>query len=138
MRNILFRQTLMFFILFCFSQASDTRYEYSSIVSVPDLSFFNHVYTGLDILEQMDFDLLHGRNIGILCNHTAVNRNNKHLLDMLSNVDNINIKAIFELEHGIWGMDDKRAKLIGNKRVDPVSGARVFNLFERSLYPQIG
>ena len=135
MRNILFRLVLMLFILFCCSRASDNKYEYSSIVSVPDLSFFNHVYTGLDILEQMDFDLLHGRNIGILCNHTAVNRNNKHLLDMLSNVDDINIEAIFEPEHGIWGMDDKRAKLIGNKRVDPVSGARVFNLFERSLYP---
>ena len=108
----------MLFILFCCSRASDNKYEYSSIVSVPDLSFFNHVYTGLDILEQMDFDLLHGRNIGILCNHTAVNRNNKHLLDMLSNVDDINIEAIFELEHGIWGLDDKRAKLIGNKRID--------------------
>jgi len=32
-------------------------------------------------------------------------------------------------------MDDKRAKLIGSKRVDPVSGARVFNLLKRSLYP---
>ena len=32
-------------------------------------------------------------------------------------------------------MDDKRAKLIGNQRVDPVSGAKVFNLLKRSLYP---
>ena len=32
-------------------------------------------------------------------------------------------------------MDDKRSKLIGSKRVDPVSGARVFNLLKRSLYP---
>ena len=135
MRNIFFRSILYFFVFFCCSRASDNGYEYSSIVSVPDLSFFNHVYTGLDILEQMDFDLLQDKNIGIFCNHTAVTRNNKHLLDMLSNVDNIRVEAIFEPEFGIWGMDDKRAKLIGNDRIDPVSGAKVFNLLDRSLYP---
>ena len=89
MRNIFFRSILYVFVFFCCPRASDNGYEYSSIVSVPDLSFFNHVYTGLDILEQMDFDLLQDKNIGIFCNHTAVTRNNKHLLDMLSNVDNI-------------------------------------------------
>ena len=135
MRNIFFRSILYFFVFFCCPKASDNGYEYSSIVSVPDLSFFNHVYTGLDILEQMDFDLLQDKNIGIFCNHTAVTRNNKHLLDMLSNVDNIRVEAIFEPEFGIWGMDDKRAKLIGNDRIDPVSGAKVFNLLDRSLYP---
>lgn len=121
--------------LFSHLKANNNRYEYSSIIAVPDLSFFNHVYTGLDILEQMDFELLKDKNIGIFCNHTAVTRNNKHLLDMLSNVDNIKVEAIFEPEFGIWGMDDKRAKLIGSDRIDPVSGAKVFNLLDRSLYP---
>jgi len=49
-----------FYIITLFShlKANNNRYEYSSIIAVPDLSFFNHVYTGLDILEQMDFELL--------------------------------------------------------------------------------
>jgi len=102
---------------------------------VPDLSFFDHIYTGLDILEQMDFKLLNNKNIGLFCNHTAVNRNNTHLLDLIEKNKTINIKAIFEPEFGIWGVDDKRTKLIGNERVDPVSGAKIFNLLKRSLYP---
>ena len=127
----------IFFVLitFCFSAAEDRRYTFSSIVNVPDLSFFNHVYTGLDILEQKDFDLIKDKNIGIFCNHTAVTRNNKHILDILGGYDDINIEAIFEPEYGIWGMDDSRAKLIGSKRIDPVTGAKVFNLLDRSLYP---
>ena len=119
----------------CFSQNDKNTFKYTSIVKVPDLSFFDHIYTGLDIIEQMDFQILENKNIGIFCNHTAVNRNNKHIIDILNSVDKVNIEAIFEPEHGIWGMDDKRAKLIGSKRVDPVSGARVFNLLKRSLYP---
>ena len=119
----------------CFSQNDKNTFKYTSIVEVPDLSFFDHIYTGLDILEQMDFQILKNKNIGIFCNHTAVNRNNIHIIDILKSVDNVSIEAIFEPEHGIWGMDDKRAKLIGSKSVDPVSGARVFNLLKRSLYP---
>ncbi len=102
---------------------------------MPDLSFFDHIYTGLDILEQMDFKFLKNKNIGLFCNHTAVNRNNTHLLDLIGKNKTINIKAIFEPEFGIWGVDDKRAKLIGGERIDPVSGAKIFNLLKRSLYP---
>ena len=102
---------------------------------MPDLSFFDHIYSGLDILEQMDFKFLNNKNIGLFCNHTAVNRNNIHLLDLIGKNKTINIKAIFEPEFGIWGVDDKRAKLIGSERVDPVSGAKIFNLLKRSLYP---
>ena len=102
---------------------------------MPDLSFFDHIYTGLDILEQMDFKFLNNKNVGLFCNHTAVNRNNIHLLDLIGKNKTINIKAIFEPEFGIWGVDDKRAKLIGSERIDPVSGAKIFNLLKRSLYP---
>ena len=47
----------------------------------------------------------------------------------------IDVKAIFEPEYGIWGVDDSRAKLSGGNRIDPVSGAKIFNLLKRSLYP---
>ena len=83
----------------------------------------------------MDFKFLINKKIGIFCNHTAVSRNDNHILDLIGKNPNIFVKAIFEPEHGIWGMDDKRAKLLGNERIDPVSGAKVFNLLERSLYP---
>ena len=128
----------IFFSIIIFSgvYSKPNNYEYTKIINVPDLSFFNDTYTGLDILQQMDLNILSNKSIGVFCNHTAVNRNNEHLLDILNNnVKNIKVEAIFEPEHGLWGIDDKRMSLIGNKKIDSVSGARVFNLLKRSLYP---
>ena len=39
------------------------KFNYSQIISVPDLSFIKQVYTGLDILEQMDFRILENKTI---------------------------------------------------------------------------
>ena len=58
------------------------KYQYSKIIDVPDLSFVGTVYTGLDILEQMDFKPLRNKAVAILTNQSAVNRNNQHLLDI--------------------------------------------------------
>ena len=73
----------------------------------------------MDILEQMDFNLLQGKSIVLVTNQTAVNRNGVHLLDILKSFSNIKIKAILELEHGLWGVDDKRSKLIGREQTEP-------------------
>ena len=65
---------LYLFINNCFNvaQAQRKEFDYSKIIEVPDLSFFNHVYTGLDILEQMDYKHIKNKSIGIFCNQTAV------------------------------------------------------------------
>jgi len=34
------------------------KFKFSKVMAVPDLTFLNNVYTGLDILEQMDFEPL--------------------------------------------------------------------------------
>ena len=39
-------------------------------------------------------------------------------------------KMILELEHGLWGIDDKRSKLIGRENTEPIHGARIFDMFE--------
>jgi len=110
-------------------------FKYSSVVKIPDLSFINQTYTGLDILEQMDFKPIKGKTIAYFGNHTAINRNGKHLLDLLKDVPDIEIAALFAPEYGLWGIDDKRAKQIGKNDVDPIYGARIIDLFERNVYP---
>jgi len=112
-----------------------SHYKYSKIIPVPDLSFFDQVYTGLDILEQMDFRPLKGKSIAILTNNTAINRNQKHILDILKNIDEIKVSFLFAMENGIWSIDDKRAKMIGRDQVDPVHGAPIIDLFNTYLYP---
>ena len=67
--------SLIFFFQCIFGQSDSAQFQYSKVLDIPDLSFLNRVYSGLDILEQMDFAPLRGKKIGILCNQTAVNRN---------------------------------------------------------------
>ena len=108
---------------------------YSSIMSIPDLSFLSDVYTGLDIIEQMDFKPLKNKSIALLSNHTAVNKNGKHILDLLKDTKDIRISFLLALEYGIWGIDDNRAKLIGRDKIEPTHGAQIIDLFNTYLYP---
>ena len=110
-------------------------FNYSKVISVPDLSFFDHVYTGLDILEQMDFQPLKKKKIALLTNHTAVNRNGTHILDLIKETVEVKVSFLLALEHGVWGVDDKRSKMIGRDQVDPIHGAPIIDLFNTYLYP---
>jgi len=134
----LIRQKLIsiFLVAVGFSQDSTTtQFNYSKVHIVPDLSFIQQVYTGLDILEQMDFSILRGKRVAILCNQTSINRNKKHLLDLLANFPDIKVVALFAPEHGVWGLDDKRATLVGRDQIDPTHGAKILDLFHDYPYP---
>tara|TARA_A100001015_G_C15042732_1_gene740915 strand:- start:4170 stop:5477 length:1308 start_codon:yes stop_codon:yes gene_type:complete len=111
------------------------EFKYSRVMEIPDLSFFPNVYTGLDILEQMDFNPIVSKKIGILTNHTSVNRNGEHILDMLKKHEKIKVHVLFEPEHGIWGIEDKRSKLTGRDRIDPLHGVKIINIFDGMVYP---
>ncbi len=111
------------------------EYKYSRVMKIPDLSFFPNVYTGLDVLEQMDYTPIISKKIGILTNHTSVNRNGEHILDMLKNQKKIKVHVLFEPEYGIWGIEDVRSKLIGRDRIDPLHGAKIINIFDGMVYP---
>ena len=82
-------------MVFTFGQdSSKASFQFSKLLPIPDLSFFNQVYTGLDILEQMDFKPLEGKSIALYTNQTAVNRNGNHILDLLKNVQNVNVSVL--------------------------------------------
>ena len=57
------------------------------------------VYTGLERLFDK-LDGLRGQRVGVACNHTAVDRNLDHLLDLLR-AAGINVRRIFAPEHGL-------------------------------------
>ena len=117
------------------ADSSKHQLKYSNVISVPDLSFFDNVYTGLDILEQMDFKPLKNKTIAVLSNHTSVNRNGKHVLDLIKETGDIQVSFLLAFEHGVWGIDDNRAKMIGREQVDPLHGAPIIDLFNTYLYP---
>ena len=136
--NRLFLIFSLFIVYNIYSNEYDStinRYDYSNVVKVPDLSFLGKVYSGLDILEQMDFKPLRNKSIAILTNQSAINRNNEHILDILKKYPDIKVSYLLSMEHGIWNTDDKRSKMIGRDGIDPLHKAPIIDLFNTYLYP---
>ena len=134
----MFTKKIFIIILSSLLYGSDipkVKFENSIILPIPDLSFFENTYTGLDIIEQMDFEPFENKKIAILTNHTAVNRNGKHLLDLIHKANNSNVLFILTFENGLWGVDDKRSTLIGREGVEPLHEAPIIDLFDTYVYP---
>lgn len=67
----------------------------------------NQVFTGLDILEKNNFSILKGKNVGLITNHSAFNKDGEYILDIFSKQKEFKLKAIFSPEHGLRGKEDK-------------------------------
>lgn len=81
---------------------SAQEFEHSTITTVPDMGFLPGVFTGLDILEEKAFEPLRGQRLAILTNQTALNREGRHLLDLLAeHRDEFEVKIIFTPQFGI-------------------------------------
>jgi uncharacterized protein YbbC (DUF1343 family) len=78
------------------------------------------VKTGLDVLRDRQFDLLQGKRVGVVTNHTGIDAKGKHLVDLLLEA-NVNIVKLFSPEHGLYGIkDDKVADMVDEKTGLPV------------------
>ena len=65
---------------------------------------YSNILTGLDVLESEEFKLLHDKKVGLVINHTSLNKEGIHILELLSKYENIYIKSIFTPEHGLKGV----------------------------------
>lgn len=84
------------------------------------------VRTGLDVLVEQRFRPLQGKRIGLITNHTGVDREGKRDIDRMVEAG-LKITALFSPEHGIAGVEDQEN--IGNTR-DSATGIPVWSLFE--------
>ena len=125
--------SLIIFLMSTLTHQAQT-FRYSKVLEIPDLSFIHKVFTGLDVLEQLDFKPLQGMTIGVLCNQTAVDRNRRHLLELLRAQEGITVKIIFTPEFGLAGNASNALKIIGKEGFDPVTGARILELGRGSHY----
>ncbi len=110
-------------------------YQYTTVMEIPDLSFMPHVYTGLDVLEQMDFSPISGKTIAVFCNQTSLDRNGKHILDVLKDLEDVEIYVIFTPQYGLFGDQVSKTKMLGKVEKDPNTGARIINLLDRFVKP---
>jgi len=91
------------------------------------------VFTGLDVLEKMGFQPLLGKKVGVITNHTAVNREKQHLVDLLHMHKDITIQAIFAPEHGFRGTEQGGDDIPGG--VDENTGAPIYSLYGAQREP---
>lgn len=81
--------------------------------------------TGLDVLEQTNFAELKGRRIGLITNHTGIDRDGNRNVDLMLRAG-VKITALYSPEHGIAGIADSD---VGNSK-DAKTGLPVISLFQ--------
>ncbi len=84
------------------------------------------VLTGLDVMVEQRFAPLQGKRVGLITNHTGVDRTGRRNLDRMLEAG-IRVTALFSPEHGIAGAED-RENVASSK--DPASGIKIWSLYE--------
>lgn len=91
------------------------------------------VLCGADILVGENLNLIKGKNLGIVTNHSAILSNGIHLVDTLSQIPEIKIKALFGPEHGIRGIGVAGEKI--QDSVDAKTNIPVYSLYGKINKP---
>ncbi len=92
----------------------------------PQLELPQRVRTGAQVLADRGFDVLAGKRVGLITNHTAV-VDSAHLIDAINHQPGVELVALFGPEHGLRG--DTQAGDKVSDGVDVVTGARIYSLY---------
>jgi uncharacterized protein YbbC (DUF1343 family) len=83
--------------------------------------------TGLDVLVRDEFAPFRGKRVGLITNHTGIDRLGRRNVDLFAKADGVTLQAIFSPEHGLQGRLDQET--IDDTR-DAATGTRVFSLYQ--------
>jgi uncharacterized protein YbbC (DUF1343 family) len=89
------------------------------------------VLTGIDVLVRDKFAPLKGRRVGLVTNHTGLDRDGRSTIDLLHNAEGVTLVALFSPEHGIRGTADE--KVADGK--DERTGLPVYSLYGERRKP---
>ena len=89
--------------------------------------------TGLDVLEKNQFNKLKGKRIGLITNQTGVNKNLVQNIKLFMNSKNVDLRAIFTPEHGLFGSVTAGKKI--NSDGDKLFGFPIHSLYGDSKKP---
>jgi uncharacterized protein YbbC (DUF1343 family)/CubicO group peptidase (beta-lactamase class C family) len=89
------------------------------------------VLSGIDALRAQGFELLEGRRVGLVTNHTGRARDGATTIDLLHAAKNLKLVALFSPEHGIRGILD--AKVPSSR--DEKTGLPIHSLYGETRRP---
>jgi uncharacterized protein YbbC (DUF1343 family) len=87
--------------------------------------------TGIDVLAAEGFARLRGKRIGLLTNHTGRARSGASTIDLLHDVEDVELVALFSPEHGIRGVEDARVP----STTDTLTGLPIHSLYSDTRRP---
>ena len=90
------------------------------------------VKTGAQVLVGRGFDILRGKRVGLIVNHTAM-VDSLHLIDVIDEAEDVELAALFGPEHGIRGTADAGAKIEHGK--DTKTGVPIYSLYGQTRKP---
>jgi len=93
----------------------------------------NSVMTGIEVLRELNFKPLEGKNVGLVTNHTAVDHDLISTTDILFSATEVKLKALFGPEHGIRG--DFPAGEYVSYYIDKITGLPVYSLYGKTRKP---
>jgi uncharacterized protein YbbC (DUF1343 family) len=91
------------------------------------------VIPGVEVLLRDSLHLVRGRRVGLITNHTAVDRGGRSAADLLHAHPDVQLVALFGPEHGIRGDVDGGAAIADAR--DPRTGVPVSSLYGRTQRP---
>ena len=89
------------------------------------------VLSGIDILEAGQFAPLVGMKVGLITNHTGLDRNWFPTIDLLYHAKGVHLVALFSPEHGIRGTEDRDVP----SGVDSATGLPIYSLYGDTRRP---
>ena len=84
------------------------------------------VETGLDALVAGNFERLAGKRIGLITNHTGIDRLGRRNIDLLAARTDLELLRVFSPEHGLTGKFDEE---VIDDAVDPATGTPIVSLY---------
>jgi len=91
------------------------------------------VLTGVDVLAGEDFAVLDGARVGLITNHTGLDRRGISTIRLLDGARNVDLVAVFSPEHGLEGKLD--IPHIADGRTGRGTGIPVFSLYGDTRKP---
>lgn len=85
------------------------------------------VQTGLEILLSHPPEVIRGKRVGLITNHTGVDRRGRRSVDLLAGRREFRLVALFAFEHGLRGTEPPGARIASG--VDEVTGLPVHSLY---------
>ena len=87
--------------------------------------------TGMDVLVEDHFAALRGKRVGLITNHTGLDRNGRSTIDLFWKAEGVKLVALFSPEHGIAGRFDEKVA----STTDTATGLPIHSLYGDTRRP---